>query len=191
MSEKKRMHTGVTIAGIIFLSVSIIVIILVLLLNILKINIVGKDNIIIYIGILCCIMIVPLLFNVFKIKKLLKRDCYLLQSIYLVLPLVLILQINNVKEINIIGLVGVSMIMACLIYKVLKDAEEVNIQYLKFSNLVLSTAFTIICFLIDLLFDGTILNIKLLLFIVYLLSLLKVVYEKVDLVRKNDNAKSA
>jgi len=134
--------------------------------------------------ILYCAFVIPKLFSsVLDSDNVTKRGYYGIHLIYILLPIALIFQNTDLelKWITLMTLI-VSLITAYLIYKKIRQ-KKLNIIYLKFSHLVVSTIFTIACLFLDAAYDK--INIKVLLFSVSLLLMLQVVYEKIDLERKN------
>jgi len=138
----------------------------------------------------------PILFSVLNTKNIQKRYYHYFHSVYVLLPMVLIglyihfERVYVIKASSIILLI-VSCINAYCIEKKLKKAQEVNIQYLKYSNLVVSLVSTIIFSLISLFSNK--LNIIHFLFFSSPLMLLQIVYNKIDLERKGimcDNTKT-
>jgi hypothetical protein len=92
------------------------------------------------------------------------------------------------KVLIIIASLVFSGIMACCIYKKTKQAQEIDIQYLKYSRLFVYVIFTIIFSLLNLFND----KIKIIHYLFFLspLLMLQVVYEKIDLQRKRINCVS-
>ena len=129
-----------------------------------------------------CAFVIPEMFSsVLDSKNVSKCYYHGIHLAYLLLPIGLIWR--NVElglTLLLVMTLLVSLIMACCIYRKIKQKKE--IKFLKYSNLVVSTLFTIVCLLLDSV--GFEINIKILLFSVSLLMMLQVVYEKIDLERK-------
>jgi hypothetical protein len=140
-----------------------------------------------------CVLVIPIMFSSILDSENVKKCYYCgIHVAYLLLPVALIWQNTDLGKIWILVIILlVSLFMAYSIYQKIKYKNKEKINRLKYSNLIVSTAFTIFCLLLDSASDK--INTNILLFSVSLLLMLQVVYEKIDLekTRNGDTGKGA
>jgi len=141
-----------------------------------------------------CVIIIPIIFSALNTNTIKKHYYHCFHLLFCFLPMVLIGRYiisknnNRICELFIASLITLfiaSLIMAYCIYKKLKQAQEVDIQFLKYSRLLAFTISTIFFSFASLFYK----ELKMVHFLFFSspLLMLQVVYEKIDLQRKRIN----
>ena len=143
------------------------------------------------IDILYCVIITLIIFNVLNSNSIKKCYYHCFHLAYVFLPTVLIGQyifLKNDDKVSVSFIASFiaslinSLIMAYYICKKLKQAQKIDIQYLKYSRLFVFVIFSIIFSFVSLLSEK--LEVAHFLLFSFPLLMLQIMYEKIDLVRK-------
>jgi hypothetical protein len=188
-NDKKKLNPVVTIAGIILILLFILVNIPKELLNFFA-ECKNIETIRFIIDLLYCALIITITFKSVLVPDNKKCYYYLFHVLYSLLPLALVWQyVSSGKKSNIIILFIFLLFIACYICCKVKKVKEADLQYIKYSRLLISAIFTIIFSVGDLFFEE---KLKILHFVFFTspFLILKVIYEKAILDIKKTNCEN-